>query len=86
MKKNMLKYISLVMVLIITALSLASCSGFDTILGYEGTDNKSDIPTTGDNITNNITSKLQTTDVKEAIKKEEAYTKALKTNDATKII
>ena len=55
MKKNMLKYISLVMVLIITALSLASCSGFDTILGYEGPDNKSDIPTTGDNITNNIT-------------------------------
>ena len=56
MKKNKLKYISLILILVISVVSMASCTGFDIILGYDGGTNETPtIPSTGDNITNNIT-------------------------------
>jgi len=58
MKKNSLGYISLILIIALCAISLASCAGFDMILGYEGsttTTTTPTIPSTGDNIINNIT-------------------------------
>ncbi len=54
MKKKALRYIALALILIISVVSLASCE-LSTILGYGGSGSEPEIPTTGDNITNNIT-------------------------------
>ena len=59
MKKNVLKYISVLLILVISTVSLASCDGFSTILGYEnkgGNGNTTPVVPNpgGNNITNNI--------------------------------
>ena len=56
MKKSLVRYISLLLILVMSAMFLASCTGFDMILGYEATTTTTSatIPSTGDNITNNI--------------------------------
>ena len=56
MKKKTLKYISALLILVVSVMSLASCVDFDTILGYQGGGSETPtLPSTGDNITNNIT-------------------------------